>query len=990
MKTKYFVFAVIGILLILTGLVPASSTSARAPQVAVVFVDDDFDPSTPGWGVDHFATIQEGVNAVDPGGAVNVAAGTYTEQVVITKDLSLLGAGQSDTFIQAFASMPNCFTTSSDNHPVVCVVGADATIDGFTIDGLGLGNSNYKFEGVAFRNAGGTLQNSSILNISDTPFSGVQHGVAVYVFNEDEIERTIHVLDNTINGFQKNAMALNAGDTTPLSVDVQRNAVVGAGITTVTAQNGIQVWADLGTGLVADNYIEGIAYDGGSWVATSILNFYADVDIMGNTVGAGHVGIYNIDGAGLIADNTLTIIEASGYAYGIVATDPPQAVTSPFAAPGKLAGAKGVQATLDVEVTNNSVTFGGLDRTGSVGIEADAGYGVDDLNVDIHHNRVSYFDYGLLFYQGLDSSGVFTGLSAASNDLNENWVGIYLGGPIDVSPVIHHNRVYGDPAISLGVFSELTATITAENNWFGCNEGPADLSCLGTEGLVDADPWLVLSAVAEPAEIPPLGASLVTADLIFNSDGADTSTDGFVPDGILTFFSAPDGGEFDPTDGATLNGVVTTTFTAPVDFGDYQVCTEVDSEQLCIIVAVVNTPPVAEDDVYDTDEDTMLVVATPGVLANDTDAEDDPLTAVLVSDVTSGTLVLDASGAFTYTPDVDFFGVVSFTYLANDGLDDSNIATVTITVNPVNDLPVAEDDVYNAVEDTPLVITDTGVLSNDLDNDGDPLTAVLVTDVSNGVLELDASGAFTYTPDLDYNGVDSFTYVANDGAADSNFATVVITVTNVNDLPVAVDDFFTLDEDTTITVTAPGVLVNDYDMDGDDLSVGLIVNVSHGTLTPLGGGGFIYTPDADFNGSDSFRYRLNDGQGFSNVAIVTLTVNPENEAPVAVGDAYTMTEDTLLSIAAPGVLLNDTDVDGDVLTATLVTDVSNGVLVLNADGSFTYTPDANFFGTETFTYLANDGTDDSNVVTVTITVLDVPDEPETQYFFLPMVYKFKP
>ena len=1072
------------------GWTTGSTTLTYTPQAepTVVYVDDDFNSSTPGWGYDHFATIQNGVDAVASGGTVNVLAGTYTEQVVIMKNLDLLGAGQVDTFIQAFASMPNCFTTSSDNRPVVCVIGANVTIDGFTIDGLGLGNSNYKFEGVAFRNAGGTVRNSAILNIEDTPFSGGQHGVGVYAFNEDGVARTIHVLDNIITSFQKTAIALNAGDTTAINVDVQRNVITGAGPTTITAQNGIQVWAGLGDGLVADNTISGIAYDGSGWVATSILQYYSDLNITGNTITNGHVGVYNIDGSGLIANNTIEVIKTAGYAYGIIATDPPQAVPSPYQPQRKLDLRK-PDSLLTVEVAGNMLSFVGADLTGSVAIEADGGYGEDNLSVNVHHNVVTGFDYGVIFYQcdGDCDPGVFDAISVVSNDLFDNTLGIYLGGPITTtSPVIHHNRIFGDVSAGLGLYSELTATVTAENNWWGCNEGPADAACMMTYGAVDADPWLVLTATPDPASVQPLGTSLVTADLIFNSDDADTSPDGYAPDGILMAFTAPDGGAIDPLSTTTLNGAGNTTFTAPSIDQDYQVCADVDNALTCAIVTVENVPPLAENDAYTTTEEVQLVVVAPGVLENDTDENGDALTVTLDTDVSYGILDLSDDGSFAYTPEDDFFGVDTFTYIANDGVNASNVATVTITVTNVNDVPLAAEDAYNAQTGIPLVVDAPGVLENDVDVDGDtleavlvtdvtsgtlmleasgaftytseagflgvdtftyyatdglldseivtvtitvlegnlapvavaddyitlednilvaaapgvlendtdangdPLEAVLVTDVTSGTLTLEASGAFTYTPDADIFGIDSFTYYATDGLLDSEVVTVTITITPVNDLPVANDDAYSLDEDTTLTVSRPGVMANDFDIDGDVMTFYLYSPVSHGDL--LGGprGGFVYTPDANFSGIDNFTYWVTDGTGFSNIATVTFTVNAINDIPVAVDDAFSMDEDTVLTVSVPGVLVNDTDIDGDVLTATLVTDVSDGTLVLNADGSFTYTPDADFFGVVTFTYMANDGTDPSNVVTVTITVNDVPDEPVTRYFFLPMLYKHQP
>ncbi len=164
------------------------------------------------------------------------------------------------------------------------------------------------------------------------------------------------------------------------------------------------------------------------------------------------------------------------------------------------------------------------------------------------------------------------------------------------------------------------------------------------------------------------------------------------------------------------------------------------------------------------------------MLDNDTDADGDTLTAVLVDDVTNGTLTLDSDGSFIYVPNADYFGTDTFTYVANDGTDDSNTATVTITVLAVNDPPVAVDDDYTTNEDTTLIVTLLDVLVNDTDVEGDPLIAVLVDDVANGTLTLDSDGSFTYVPNANYNGTDTFTYVANDGTDNSNTATVTITV----------------------------------------------------------------------------------------------------------------------------------------------------------------------------------------------------------------------
>src|SRR5262249_11914186 len=157
---------------------------------------------------------------------------------------------------------------------------------------------------------------------------------------------------------------------------------------------------------------------------------------------------------------------------------------------------------------------------------------------------------------------------------------------------------------------------------------------------------------------------------------------------------------------------------------------------------------------------------------NDTDVEGDALSAVLVSGPAHGTLALNADGSFTYTPAANYNGADSFTYKANDGALDSNVATVAITVNAVNDAPVAANDSYDTDADTAPLLDALGIFGNDADVEGDALTAVLVSGPTHGTLALNANGSFTYTPAANYNGTDSFTYKANDGSLDSNVATV--------------------------------------------------------------------------------------------------------------------------------------------------------------------------------------------------------------------------
>jgi hypothetical protein len=195
---------------------------------------------------------------------------------------------------------------------------------------------------------------------------------------------------------------------------------------------------------------------------------------------------------------------------------------------------------------------------------------------------------------------------------------------------------------------------------------------------------------------------------------------------------------------------------------------------------------------------------------------------------------------------------------------------------------------------------------------------------------------------------------------------VTITVNPANDAPVAVDDVYSVDEDNTLIVPASSVLDNDTDVDLDHLAPEIVGKVSHGTLVFSGNFTLTYTPTPDYNGIDTFTYMAYDGILYSNIATVTITVNPVNDAPIARDDAYYTPKNTKLTVDIPRVLTNDGDVDGDALSSILVNSTSHGTLNLNPNGSFTYTPVKSYTGTDSFTYRANDGTSDSNEAIVTI------------------------
>ncbi len=395
-----------------------------------------------------------------------------------------------------------------------------------------------------------------------------------------------------------------------------------------------------------------------------------------------------------------------------------------------------------------------------------------------------------------------------------------------------------------------------------------------------------------------------------------------------------------------------------------------------------NTSPTANIDQYQMIENEVLTVPVgTGVLQNDSDPENDALTANLISTTSNGLVQLSADGSFTYTPDADFVGSDSFVYRASDGdLVSANI-TVTIDVASSNVAPVAVDDSgsnFTTNEDTVLT-TVASVLDNDTDADGDTLTANLLSAPATGSVTLNSDGTFTYTPAADTNGDVTFTYEATDGDLNSNAATVTITINPVNDAPVASDDTLAsaVDEDAVdANFNLSELLANDTDVEGTQLTLQSFTQPANGTLTE-NAGVFTYNPNSNFNGADTFTYIVTDGDLNSNAATVTINVNAINDAPVAGDDtlASAVDEDAVdANFNLSELLANDTDVEGTQLTLQSFTQPANGTLS-ESTGVFTYNPNSNFNGADTFTYIVTDGDLDSNAATVTINVNAINDAP---------------
>jgi hypothetical protein len=297
-----------------------------------------------------------------------------------------------------------------------------------------------------------------------------------------------------------------------------------------------------------------------------------------------------------------------------------------------------------------------------------------------------------------------------------------------------------------------------------------------------------------------------------------------------------------------------------------------------------NQAPIARLDHFTAIVNKQLEIKAPGVLGNDHDPERKKITASKMSDPQHGTLDFHSNGSLTYLPFKDYSGPDSFTYIASDGLAQSDVQTVQITVSTMNHRPVVNDDSYGIYQNETLKIEAPGFLANDYDPDGDTLYAIQMDPFPSwaGTLIMDSDGSFTYTPPKIYLPSVAFTYTANDGTLNftdpehdmRGFVTIFIGSTDPNFLH-AENDTYSTKMNTPLNVTEPGVLGNDIDQYPlSEMKAIIISDTLHGIITLNGDGSFLYVPDRGYSGSDSFSYHLEDLFFRSNMANVIITILP--------------------------------------------------------------------------------------------------------------------
>ena len=374
-----------------------------------------------------------------------------------------------------------------------------------------------------------------------------------------------------------------------------------------------------------------------------------------------------------------------------------------------------------------------------------------------------------------------------------------------------------------------------------------------------------------------------------------------------------------------------------------------DDTTVALKVVPVNDPPKAVEDDFVVQEGGSISLEAPQFLANDTDEEEDALTMTAVGQAENGAVFLDGATVI-YKHDGSESPKDSFSYSISDG-EASATGAVSISVLPVNDPPVANRDAGQVREGSTLSWTSAELLANDTDADNDSLVIVSVADAVNGEVSLNGE-TVSYNHDGTETTSGTFSYIVTDGLATST-ATVSLTVLPVNDAPSALADMAAVDEGKSVVLNASDLLANDIDPEGDTLiltAVGEPVNGMVALEAPV----IIYSHDGSETNTGSFSYTVSDGS-IATTTTVVISVSQVNDPPVALDDRVTVEKGERVSVEAPLLLANDSDVENDFLVVTAVGSPTNGRVFL-ADTTVIYEHDGSGTEVGSFNYTVSDGT----------------------------------
>ncbi len=424
---------------------------------------------------------------------------------------------------------------------------------------------------------------------------------------------------------------------------------------------------------------------------------------------------------------------------------------------------------------------------------------------------------------------------------------------------------------------------------------------------------------------------------------------------------------FDP--GTDFSGIATFSYVVSDGNGGF------DRSNVTVLVNPVNDAPRPRTDEFRRRMNQNVTTTISSLLANDRDPEGDAISFVELGTATNGSVFQSGNDIF-FTPDQDFLGNASFTYVVEDTSGARSIGNVEINFRPLNDAPTARNDSFETEEDVAIVITQAQLLGNDTDPNGDELVVSrLDLFPDKGTVAFNENGDILFTPKANFNGIASFDYWISDGEAEDG-AVVTIDIRPENGNPFVNDDGpFIIDMDEAYRFTPADLFANDGDPDGDVIEfVGVVA--TNGSVR-IEGSNIIFTPFAGFTGAASFVYSAIDGKGgiSETSALVTIDVQDLPELPVAAPDAFAITEDQQLILTADQLLANDSDEEGATLRLVSVGAAIDGTVEIDALGNIIFTPNANFAGQTSFEYVVTDDSEGEVTGLVTIDVDPVNDAP---------------
>ncbi|MHA2759571.1 tandem-95 repeat protein [Vibrio harveyi] len=431
-----------------------------------------------------------------------------------------------------------------------------------------------------------------------------------------------------------------------------------------------------------------------------------------------------------------------------------------------------------------------------------------------------------------------------------------------------------------------------------------------------------------------------------------------------------DDGSFTITPDADFNGDIDISF----DISDGTNTVQATAD---LTVNPINDLPVPQDQQFSVEEDGTLQFTDADLLAGATDIEGDDLSVTGISyEGTDGVLTDNGDGTYSFAPNENFNGDVNFSFDVSDGTGTVS-ANVDVSVTPVNDPPVAGSTSYTVHEDNSITISDAQLLANSSDLEGDVSIDSVSYSGSDGVLQINGDGTYTFSPNENFNGEVTLDVVVADEEGATDATTAGITVLEVNDPPVAGPTSYTIDEDSVLTFSESQVLLNASDVEGDVELVGISYDGPDGIFTVNDDGTCSFAPNENFNGQVQLDVTIRDEDGAEVDTVINVNVLPINDAPVSGDLAYSVDEDGAITLSQEQLLSQASDIESDDLTASDLTVDGNSTVTANDDGSFTITPDADFNGDIDIQFNITDGTDTIQA-TADLTVNPVNDLPVPQ------------